>query len=105
MGIIGFVEQKYLQGQKERQGRKLTEVRKGLRKLQTGSPQQRSMAKLELTRVDELRKQLRRVRSREDLRRWRSLYDMCRPAFEVALNLSRPRKRTGKKRTKNISRK
>ena len=105
MGVIKFLERKYLQGQKERQARKLAQVRKGLRKLQTGSPQLRSVAKLELTRVDELRKQLRKVKSREDLQRWRSLYEMCRPAFEAALNLSRPHSRTGKKRTKSSSRK
>ncbi len=105
MGIIRFVERKYLQGQKERQARKLAEVRKGLRKMQSGSPQLRSMAKLELTRVDELRKQLRKVRRREDLRRWRSLYEMCRPAFEAALNLSRPHSRTGRRWTKSSKRK
>jgi hypothetical protein len=105
MGIIGFLEQKYLKGQKERQARKLTEVRKGLRKMQSGSPPLRSIAKPELARVDELRRQLRKVRSREDLRQWRSLYEMCQPAFEVALSLSRPRPGTIKRRAKSSKRK
>jgi Xaa-Pro aminopeptidase len=105
MGIISFVERKYLQGQKERQARKLAEIRKGLRKMQSSSPQLRSIAKPELTRVDELLRQLRKVRSREDLRQWRSLYEMCSPAFEAALNLSRPRPGTGKRRTKSSRRK
>ncbi|HEY32977.1 MAG TPA: hypothetical protein G4O10_07720 [Dehalococcoidia bacterium] len=105
MGIIKFVGQKYLQTQKATQVRKLAEVRKSLRKMRSGSPQQRSMVKLELTRLDELSKQLHKVKSREDMKRWRSLYEMCRPAFEAALNLSKPKPRTGKKRTKSVSRK
>ena len=100
MRIIKWLEQKYLQGRKERQARKLAEVRKGLRKLQSGSPQLRSMVQPELARVDELKKSLRKVRSMEDLRRWRSLYEMCLPAFEAALNLLKPRPRTGKQPTK-----
>jgi len=88
MGIIEWLGQRYLQNQKEKQARKLAEVRKALRKLRSGSPQLRSMVQPELTRVDELNKQLRKVRSREDLRRWHSLYNMCLPAFEVALNLA-----------------
>ena len=101
MGIIKWLGQKYLQSQKEKQARKLAEVRKGLRKLQSGSPQLRSMVQPELTRIDELKKQLRKVRSREDLRRWHSLYEMCIPAFEAALNLLKPLPRTGKRRTQS----
>ncbi|UCB43411.1 MAG: hypothetical protein JSV77_01820 [Dehalococcoidales bacterium] len=101
MGLIKFVEKKYLQGHKERQMRKLDVVRKGLRRMQTGSPQLRSMAKLELERINQLSKQLRKVKSREDMKRWRSLYEMCRPAFEAALNLSKPRPRAKKPRTKS----
>ena len=107
MGIIKRLGQEYLRRQKTAQTRKLAEVRKGLRKMQSGSPQLRSMVTTELARVDELSKSLRRVKNREDMRRWRSLYEMCRPAFEAALKLSkpRPRPRTVKKRTKSSTRK
>ena len=105
MGIVRWIGQEYIQKQKATQAKKLSEVRKSLRRLQSGSPQLRSMAKTELARLDELSKQLRRVKNREDMRRWRSLYEMCKPAFEAAVSLSRPRTRTVKKRTKSGSRK
>ena len=100
MGIIGLVERKYLQGQKEKQAQKLAEVRKSLRKTQSGSPQLRSMVQPELERVRQLSTQLRKVRSREDLKSWRALYEMCRPAFEVTINLAPPKKTTRKRSTK-----
>jgi len=105
MEIIKRLGQEYLRRQKAAQTRKLAEVRKGLRKMRSGSPQLRSMATTELVRVDELSKNLRRVKNREDMRRWRSLYEMCRPAFGTVLKLSRPRPKTVKKRAKSSSRK
>ena len=71
MGIIKWLGQKYLQSKKEKQARKLAEVRKALRKLQSGSPHLRSMVQPELERIRQLSSQLRKVRSRQDLRRWR----------------------------------
>ena len=105
MQIINWLKQKYLRRRVERETQKLTEIRTGLRKLQSGSPQLRSTVQPELTRVDELKKKLRKVRSREDLRRWRSLYKMCLPAFQAALNLVQPNTSTGKRRTKSRAKK
>lgn len=100
MRIDSWIIQKHLQIQKEKQARKLDEMRKGLRKLQSGSPQLRSIVQPELERIRQLLKQLKKVRSRKDLRRWRALYKMCLPAFEATLNLAKPRTGAGKRRTK-----
>lgn len=97
MRIGSWIIQRHLQIQKEKQDRKLDEVRKGLRKVQTRSPQLRSMVQPELERIRQLSRQLKKVKSREDLRRWRSLYKMCLPAFEATLNLAPQRTVTGKR--------
>jgi hypothetical protein len=88
MKIGNWIIRKHLQIQKEKQDRKLDEVRKGLRKTQSRSPQLRSMVQPEMERVRQLSRQLKKVRSREDLRRWRGLYEMCLPAFKAAINLT-----------------
>ena len=100
MGIANWIVQKHLQIQKEKQDRKLDEVRKDLRRVQTRSPQMRSTVQPELERVRQLSRQLKKVRSREDLKRWRALYAMCQPAFEAALNMAQPRTKTGQRRAK-----
>ena len=105
MKISSWIIEKHLQIQKEKQTRKLDEVRKGLRRVQSRSPQLRSMVQPELERVRQLARQLKKVRSREDLRSWHGLYKMCLPAFEATLNLSQPRPGTGKRRSKSGSRK
>ena len=99
MGIGNWIIQKHLQIQKEKQGRKLDELRKGLRKTQSRSPQLRSMVQPELERVRQLSRQLKKVRSREDLKRWRGLYAMCLPAFTAAINLTPPKADKSKRQT------
>jgi hypothetical protein len=100
MQIGNWIIQRYLQIQKKKQDRKLNEIRAGLRRVQSASPQLSAMVRPELERVRQLSRQLRKVRSREDLKRWRSLYEMCQPAFEATLNVAPARKTTGKRRKK-----
>ena len=103
MQIINWLKRKYLGRRVEQEKERLNEIRAGLRKVQSRSPQLRSVVQPELERVRQLSRQLRKARSREDLKRWRSLYEMCLPAFEAALNLAPPRARTGKRRKKGRS--
>ena len=101
MRIGNWIVEKHLQIQKEKQERKIDEVRKGLRKTQSRSPQLRSMVQPELERVRQLSRQLKKVRNRDDLKRWRGFYEMCLPAFTAAINLTPPKADKGKRRPQN----
>ena len=48
----------------------------------------RSMIEPELGRIRELKKQLNKVKSGEELRFWLSLFNMCMPVFETLLDTS-----------------
>ena len=48
----------------------------------------RSMIEPELVRIRELKKQLNKVKSEEELRFWLSLFNMCVPVFDALLNTS-----------------
>ncbi len=62
----------------------------------------RSMIEPELVRIRELKKQLNKVKSEEELRFWLSLFNMCVPVFDALLNTSQAHTKTmkPKKRTK-----
>ena len=62
----------------------------------------RSMIEPELVRIRELKKQLNKVKSEEELRFWLSLFNMCVPVFDALLNTSQAQTKTRKpkKRTK-----
>ncbi len=46
----------------------------------------RSVIQSELMRIRELKKQLNKVKNEEELRYWRSLFDMCVPLFRALLS-------------------
>jgi len=52
------------------------------------------MIQPELMRIQELKKQLTKVKSKEELRFWLSLFNMCIPVFNVILNNSQAHTKT-----------
>ncbi len=86
MGIIAWFRKKRLQGRKKSQALRLSEIRIGLQKIKRRQPLMRSMIEPELVRLRELKKQLTKVKSEEELRFWLSLFNMCVPVFDALLN-------------------
>jgi len=54
------------------------------------------MIQPELARIRELKKQLNKVNSEEEMKFWLSLFNMCVPAFDVLLNAAQADNKTGK---------
>jgi hypothetical protein len=98
MGIIVWLKRKRLERGKENQARRLAEIRSGLQKLRRREPLMRVVIEPELARIRELKKQLNRVKSEEELRFWRSLFEMCAPAFGALLNTPQGNTKGGKRR-------
>ncbi len=96
MGIIAWFRKRRLQRRKKSQALQLSEIRTGLQKLRTREPRMRSMIQSELARIQELKKQLNKVKSEDELRFWLSLFNMCVPVFNALLNTSQPRTKTTK---------
>jgi len=86
MGIIAWFRKRRLQRQKKSQALRLSEIRVGLQKIKRRQPQMRSMIDPELTRIRELRRQLTKVKTEDELQSWLSLFKMCVPVFNVLLN-------------------
>ncbi len=98
MGIIAWLKRKRLEKRKEKQGRRLAEIRSGLQRLGRREPMMRPVVTPELGRIRELKKQLKRVKSEEELRFWHSLFEMCAPLFEALLNTPQGKTKSGSRR-------
>ncbi len=98
MRIIQWLMRRRLERQKKARTRRLSEIRSRLRRLRPQGPQLSSMVQLELTRLAELAKQLRKVKSREELRLWSSRFDMCLPTLRVVLDIAQELPVPGKQR-------
>ncbi len=94
MGIIAWLRQRGLERRKKGQARRLAEIRTGLQRLRTRDPRIRSAVQSELIRIRELKKQLNKVKSEEELRFWHSLFRMCVPSFKALLGASPARTKT-----------
>jgi len=94
MRIISWLRKKKLERQKKGQVRRLSEIRTSLRKLKTRDIRMRLAIQSELTRIRELKKQLNKVKSEEELRFWRSLFNMCIPSFKALLSASQQNTKT-----------
>ncbi|MFC1984357.1 hypothetical protein ACFLVO_05060 [Chloroflexota bacterium] len=54
------------------------------------------MIEPELARIRELKKQLNKVKSEEEMKFWLSLFNMCVPVFDVLLDTAQPHNKTGR---------
>ena len=96
MGIISWLRRRRLERRKENEAHRLFKIRTSLRKLKTTDPRMRFAIQSELARIRELKKQLKKVKSEEELRFWYSLFNMCVPSFKALLSFSRPHTQTRK---------
>ena len=96
MGIIAWFKKRRLHGRKKSQDLRLSEIRTGLQKIQRRQPRMRPMIQPELARVRELKKQLNKVNSEEEMKFWLSLFNMCIPVFDVLLNTAQAENKKGK---------
>ena len=103
MGIIAWLRQRRLQKQKEDQARRLSEIRTSLQKLKTQDIRIHFAIQSELGRIRELKKQLNKVKSEEELKFWLSLFNMCAPVFGALL--SAPKAPANVQRAKRHSKK
>ncbi len=94
MRIIAWLKQRRLERRKEGQTRRLSEIRTNLQKLKPRDLRMRSAIQSELTRIRELNKQLKKVKSEEELRFWNSLFNMCVPLFKALLSTSQAHPKT-----------
>jgi len=97
MGIIQWLKHKRLEKQVKARTLYLSEIRSKLQKLRTRRPQLRSMVQPELARLTELAKQLRKVKSHEELSLWHSRFNMCLPTLKVVLDIAQELPQTRKK--------
>jgi len=86
MGIIAWFRKRKLQRRKKRQALRLSEIRTSLQKIKRRQPRMYSIIEPELVRLRELKKQLTKVKSEEELRFWLSLFNMCIPVSNALLN-------------------
>jgi len=96
MGIVAWFRKRRLQRRKRNQALRLSEIRTSLQRIKRRQPRMRSMIEPELTRIRELKKQLTKVKSEEELRFWLSLFNMCVPVFDALLNTSQAHTKTTK---------
>ncbi len=103
MGIIAWLKKKGVERRKKDYAHRLAEIQAGLQRLKTRDPRIRYALESQRARIRELRKQLHRVKSLEELRSWQSLFTMCLPSFK-ALTVTAP-PQTGKGSAKKRVRK
>ncbi len=101
MGIIAWLRRKWLDRQIRHRTQRLSEIRSGLQALRRRGPEMRAMVEPEQARVRELAKQLKKVKTRDELRRWNSLLEMCLPGLQAPLKIARTRPETQKKKRRN----
>jgi hypothetical protein len=77
-----------LERQKSRQAIVLSAARTDLRRLRSRAPEMRSVIEPELARLRELSRRLRKVKSGEEMRQWRALFEMCLPGFRAPLRVA-----------------
>jgi hypothetical protein len=83
-----WLRQKRLERRKKIQARRLSEIQTGLQNFRARDIRVRFEVKSQLIRIRELKKQLNKVKSEEELRFWRSLFNMCVPSFKALLSAS-----------------
>jgi len=88
MGIIAWFRKRRLRRRKKSQALRLSEIRTSLQKIERRQPRMHSIIEPELARLRELKRQLTKVKSEEELRFWLSLFNMCIPVFNALLNTS-----------------
>jgi len=98
MGIIAWLKRRRLEKRKENQARRLVEIRTSLQKLGRREPLMRPIIQPELARIRELKRQLKNVKSDEELRFWHSLFNMCAPLFKALLNTPQGNTKSGSRR-------
>lgn len=98
MGIVAWFRKRRLHRRKRNQALRLSEIRTSLQRIKRRQPRMHSMIEPELTRIRELKKQLTKVKSEEELRFWLSLFNMCVPVFDALLNTSPAHTKTRKLR-------
>ena len=94
MGIIAWLRQRSLERRKKGYAGRLSEIRTSLQKLKTRDPRMRFSIQSELERIRELKKQLNKVKSEEELRFWHSLFNMCIPSIKALLSASQTNTKT-----------
>ena len=94
MGIIAWFRKGRLQRRKKSQALRLSEIRTDLQRIKRREPRIRSMIEPELVRLRELKKQLTKVKSEDELRFWLPLFKMCVPVFDALLNTSQAHTKT-----------
>jgi len=103
MRIIAWLRHRRLERRKRSQAHRLSEIRTSLQKLKTRDIRIHFAIQSQLIRIRELKKQLSKVKSEEELRSWHSLFKMCAPSFKALLGAShintktRRLKKSGKK--------
>ena len=103
MRIIVWLRQRRLERRKRGQARRLSEIRTSLQKFKPQDIRIRFAIQSQLARIRELKKQLNKVKSEEELRFWHSLFNMCAPSFKALLSASPTN--TKKRRLKKGSKK
>ena len=88
MRIIVWLRQRRLERRKKSQAHRLSEIRTSFQQIRTRDIRVRFEIKSQLVRIRELKKQLNKVKSEEELRFWRSLFNMCAPSFRALLSAS-----------------
>ena len=96
MGIIAWFRKRRLQRRKKSQALRLFEIRTGLQRIKRREPRMRSMVEPELIRIRELKRQLTKAKSEEELQFCFSLFNMCVPVFDALLNTSQTQTKKGK---------
>ncbi|MFC2047294.1 hypothetical protein ACFLTK_03370 [Chloroflexota bacterium] len=91
MRIMVWLRQKRLGRRKNGHTRRLSEIRTSLQKLKPREPKMRLVIQSEMMRIRELRKELNKVKSEEELRFWYSLFSMCVPSFKALIGTSQAR--------------
>ena len=89
MRILAWLRQRGLERRKKEHACRLAEIRTSLRKIKTREPRTRYAIKLQLVRIQELNKQLKRVKTGDELKFWYSLFTMCIPSFKALIGTPR----------------
>ena len=88
MRILAWLRRRRLERRKKGQAHRLSEIQTSLRKYKTRDIRMRLAIQSQLKRIRELKKELSKVKSEEELRSWHSLFKMCAPSFKVLLGAS-----------------
>ena len=97
MRIVGWFSRKLVAREVRRQSASLSDLRAALKRLKARSPQMTPLVAPEMARARELARQLRKVKTRQEMQQWRSLLNMCLPALQALLGTApAPARRTSR---------